>query len=87
MKTEFTTGSATTVNYNTQPPRRNPSSLRGIECDTVHTSNQSLLLSRSLTPLKEQMLPRADMLRLFAGSLDAGVELDDLSLDRILGQL
>jgi hypothetical protein len=87
MEIGFTTGSTTNIAYNTQLPKPAYAPSNGIECDNVRTSNKALLLSRSLATLKEQMLPRDEVLHRFASDLDAPVELDASSLDRIIEQL
>lgn len=87
MEIGFTTDSAATVKYDTSLPKRTPNALRGVECDTIRTSSQALLLSRSLPLLKEQLLARDEIVQQFADSLDTPVELDSSLLDRMIDQL
>ncbi|MDF7806396.1 hypothetical protein P4E94_03030 [Pontiellaceae bacterium B12219] len=87
MEIGFSTGTTSSITYNTNLPKPAHAPSGGNDCDRVRTSDQALLLSRSLATLKEQMLPRAEVLQQFASGLDAPVELDASSLDRILRQL
>ncbi|MDF7801347.1 hypothetical protein P4C99_17850 [Pontiellaceae bacterium B1224] len=87
MEIGFTTSSASAVKYDIEPSSRIQNGQQNAECDTVCTSKQALLLSRSLTGLKEQLAPRNELIQQFAGKLDDPVELDDSSLDRIFDGL
>ncbi|MDZ8117243.1 hypothetical protein [Pontiella agarivorans] len=87
MEIGFTTSSTTTVGYHTNLPKPTHAPSSGNECDRARTSDKALLLSRSLATLKEQMLPREEILQRFSSDRDAPVELDAASLDRIIDQL
>ena len=55
--------------------------------DQVETSRDVRMLARNLPALKEQLLPRSDIMSRFEGIVEQPLDLDDATIDRILSRL
>ena len=55
--------------------------------DQIRTSDRALMLSRNMEALHENTDVRPEMLSKFAGIADAPFELDDATIDSILGKM